>query len=253
MRIFRSSVIWWLLLVAVVWAIPIAFSSVESGSSLATAAFLISASGGKFGTLFLILITCLFYTRLVEDTNQKLKTLFRSLFTLMITLGCFAWINEHLIKENLKIHRPSHHYVLSQIQPKYDENYFYTFESQRRKEIMDSLVKNNLNLLKGIDPIVLEHWIDESGYSFPSGHFFNSFLLAAILAFSMKYSRSKTARKFYLIPYMWALLVATSRVTIGAHSPLDVTFGAATGLIIGNLLLYFEPSRNVIMHRDYEG
>ena len=252
MTIFRSSIIWWLILVVIVWLMPIAFTTVESGSRSAFISWLISGSGGKYGTLLLILVASLFYTRLVEDPNQKVKTFFRSVLTLMVTLGFFAWINEHLIKEELKIHRPSHHYVLSQIHPKYDENYFYTFESNRRKEIMDSVIKVNLSHLGNIHPLVLDHWVDESGYSFPSGHSFNSFLLAAILAFSMKYSRSKTARRFYLLPYIWAVLVATSRVTLGAHSSLDVTFGAATGLLIGNLLLYFEPSRNIIMHRDYD-
>lgn len=250
--IFRSSIIWWSILIVVVWLMPVAFTTVDSGSKLAVTAWFISATGGKYGTLGLVILACLFYTRLVEDPSQKIKTFVRSLATLLLTLGLFAWINEHLIKEELKIHRPSHHYVLSQLSPGFDENYFYTFESSRRKEIMDSIVHVNLHQLKGIDPIVLDHWIDESGYSFPSGHSFNSFLVAAILAFSMKYSRSRTARRFYLAPYFWAVLVATSRVTIGAHSPLDVSFGAATGLLIGNLLLYFEPSRNIIMHRQYD-
>jgi len=45
-------------------------------------------------------------------------------------------------------------------------------------------------------------------------------------------------------------LVAVSRVAIGAHSALDVSFGAALGLLIGQLFLYIDYSRAIITQRE---
>jgi phosphatidylglycerophosphatase B len=99
---------------------------------------------------------------------------------------------------------------------------------------------------------VLAHWIEEAGYSFPSGHSFNAFLLATVLAFSILRSRKLHLNKYFFIPFIWATAIAVSRVAIGAHAPIDVTFGAAMGIFFGVLLLYFETSRNFILHRKHE-
>ena len=64
-----------------------------------------------------------------------------------------------------------------------------------------------------------------SGYSFPSGHSFSSFVSAAILA---RYS-SKAA----VIAIPTAVLIAFSRLYFSVHFPTDVLCGTALGIVIG--------------------
>ena len=63
--------------------------------------------------------------------------------------------------------------------------------------------------------------------SFPSGHTLEAFAMAA--AMSLLFSRKKT-----VIPvYVWAILVAYSRMALGVHYPSDVLAGMLIGTLIG--------------------
>jgi len=104
---------------------------------------------------------------------------------------------------------------------------------------------------KQIDPGILNHWIDEAGFSFPSGHTFNAFLFAMILAYAIYFNRSKPQwRHLFFIPFLWALGVAVSRVALGAHTALDVTAGAGLGIITGTVFLYIDKTRHWLTNKD---
>ena len=63
--------------------------------------------------------------------------------------------------------------------------------------------------------------------SFPSGHTLEAFAMAAVI--SLLFSR-KTIR----IPvFIWAILVAYSRIALGVHYPSDVLAGIMIGMFIG--------------------
>lgn len=63
--------------------------------------------------------------------------------------------------------------------------------------------------------------------SFPSGHTLEAFAMAA--AISLLFSRKKI-----IVPvYIWALLVAYSRMALGVHYPSDVLAGILIGTFIG--------------------
>lgn len=64
-----------------------------------------------------------------------------------------------------------------------------------------------------------------SGYSFPSGHSFSSFVSAAILA---RYSSKAAA-----IAIPTAVLIAFSRLYFSVHFPTDVLCGTVLGIVIG--------------------
>ena len=72
----------------------------------------------------------------------------------------------------------------------------------------------------------------EAGSSFPSGHSERIFALAIVL--------SKKRTKLTLPLYSLALLVAFSRIYIGAHYPLDVAFGSLLGWVTGKIVLLYE-------------
>jgi undecaprenyl-diphosphatase len=65
-------------------------------------------------------------------------------------------------------------------------------------------------------------------YSFPSGHAALGFASATVLAFGVP--------RLKILWLALAAIVAFSRVYIGVHYPLDITFGALLGVAVGVLV-----------------
>ncbi len=68
-------------------------------------------------------------------------------------------------------------------------------------------------------------------HSFPSGHATTAFVVAAALIFAWPEASTRTR----LAIIAAALLIAFSRIAVGAHWPLDVLVGACGGWLIGAL------------------
>ncbi len=66
--------------------------------------------------------------------------------------------------------------------------------------------------------------------SFPSGHAVTAFTLAALLVFA---SRKPMQTALWAVPF--AVLIAFSRIAVGAHWPADIAAGAAGGWVCGAL------------------
>lgn len=79
-----------------------------------------------------------------------------------------------------------------------------------------------------------------SGYSFPSGHSYSSFMAAAILS---KYSRRLAAAA---IP--GAVLIAFSRLYFYVHFPTDVLIGSVMGIVFG--LVIYKLCEGRILNRE---
>jgi undecaprenyl-diphosphatase len=68
------------------------------------------------------------------------------------------------------------------------------------------------------------------GRSFPSSHAVNNFAVATLFTFFYRRAR--------VWLFVWAALVAFSRVAVGVHFPLDILGGAAIGWGIASLILW---------------
>lgn len=79
-----------------------------------------------------------------------------------------------------------------------------------------------------------------SGYSFPSGHSYSSFMAAAIMS---KYSRRLAAAA---IP--GAILIAFSRLYFYVHFPTDVLIGSVMGIVFG--LVIYKLCEGRILNRE---
>ena len=76
---------------------------------------------------------------------------------------------------------------------------------------------------------VLRGDVQAEGLAFPSGHLIIAFAIAFLLA---AYVRGP----WIVVAFSVAFLVGVSRIYLGAHLPLDVVAGAATGIVIGATL-----------------
>lgn len=108
---------------------------------------------------------------------------------------------------------------------------FYSLAKSEKKQLIDQLLTNS-----NIIPTWLrQHWQNETGYSFPSGHTLFAvtwaFLAVTLLGF----------KRHYIVVYMliiWALLIEISRLCLGMHSPIDLLCGILVAWII-SLICYF--------------
>lgn len=71
-------------------------------------------------------------------------------------------------------------------------------------------------------------------YSFYSSHASNHFAIATWMSIFL----SKKIKYSAVFLFLWAVLIAYSRIYLGVHYPLDVIFGALMGFIIAFLCYY---------------
>lgn len=224
---------------------PIAFTACSPHSIWCHVAYGFTNSGGKYGFLFLLMITGVFYASSADGIKNKTLVFIKSIVALILIFGALAFVNERITKPILKLQRPSHVYMLHQTGLSSAIDSLYHLDKDTRRDFFKSLLKTQPLKFEDIDAGIQEHWIDESGFSFPSGHTFNAFLFAMILSYAILHNRSYPGlRNLFILPFIWAFLVAVSRVAVGAHSALDVSFGAGLGILLGWLFLYVDKTRH---------
>lgn len=239
------------ILLSIIWFTPVAFAAIDINDFKSALAYAITNSGGSFYVVIITGVTALVFA-FRGNLNYHIVVKFAKQFSILFfMLAFFALLNEFVIKAIAKFTRPSHAYVFEHATHRLSIDKLYELAVPERQIVLKNMIDSSPFLNREVDPKVLQHWIDEAGYSFPSGHSFNAFLLATVLSFSIKRSRKIPLRKYYFVPFIWAAAIGISRVALGAHAPIDVTFGAAMGIFFGGLLLYFETSRNIILHRHH--
>ena len=84
------------------------------------------------------------------------------------------------------------------------------------------------------------NWPFRSIYaSFPSGHTMNAIASFVMIPFLLRRFGIKDSIWLHLIPYLWGILVALSRIIVGAHFISDVTMGYILGLLLYDLTFTF--------------
>jgi len=223
----------WLVMVVMLFSLPIAFCGYERGDWDTNFWYFLSESGGVYGTTFLVTLLCAVFAVLRQTWKKKLASFVGSFSFFVLVLGGIAFTNEYGLKPLLRKPRPSHQYLLSSVgQDTTLLLRYYQQEVAQRRKYLQQFIRANPEKVKAISPRVLNHWVQEAGYSFPSGHAQNAFLLGSILVFWLW--RALPAQKsFWLVlPITWAVLVCLSRVALGVHTETDVALGAASGLVL---------------------
>lgn len=234
----------------IVWLSPIAFTAIHVGSKWGLLAFGFTTSGGPIGFLILLLLTGIAYTLSEKSLKGKLIIFLKSVVSLVIVFGVLAWVNESVTKPILKLQRPSHVYMLKQVNELDKIDYLYTLSKKERGAVFAEILKEDPSKFADIDKKIQNHWIEEAGFSFPSGHTFNAFLFAMVISYAIYFNRNRPKlRKLFFLPFIWALSVGVSRVAMGVHTALDVSAGASLGIVLGMLFLYIDFTRHWLTNK----
>lgn len=225
----------WLVMGIACFAFPVAFSSYLVTDAAAPAMYWISESAGIYGTSLLIILICTGIAFAVNGIGKKILYFFITLLAMGALLGGLAAFNERVVKPSMAAPRPSHTYLSEKGLIKLEE--FYALDVEDRTKALRWATRVEQEKVADIYPAILEHWIFESGFSFPSGHSQNAFLLATLVAAIGFHLLKRRMRYLMLIPVAWAVLVCVSRVAIGIHTKYDVVAGAGIGMLIAFIII----------------
>ncbi|HBP20251.1 MAG TPA: hypothetical protein DEA08_20985 [Planctomycetes bacterium] len=206
-------------------------TELDRGGALAELAYWVSFSGKELLAGVGFLGALLLLAREGGRRRTPQVELFGVLFGFALFIGGGALFNEYAIKRIAQVPRP---YVLELertgllgMSP--SEFYALGGKEERRVHLRKVLTAEARPDLR---PRVREHWVIETGFSFPSGHSFAAFCCAAFfLALGLSLPLRLKPLLFVLPP--WALGVCLSRIVLGVHSAKDVTLGSALGIGFG--------------------
>lgn len=238
-------------LLIIVWFLDPEFTAYEKNSAWGTFSYWTTESAGRIGTVIVILMASIMLALQVATVKERVVGFLRTFVTLSVILSAFALVNEHVVKPILQVPRPSHRYIVEQSKSEVKLDSLYTLPAAERRAVFKQLIDADTMAFKNWDERILNHLLDETGYSFPSGHSFNAFLLAGMLAFCIYHLADRKARWLCAVPLAWAVMVAVSRVALGAHTALDVSIGSTFGLTISQGLLYFPGIRRLLIPDEY--
>ena len=156
-----------------------------------------------------------------------------SALALGVLVGGSAWLNEHVVKPAVAAPRPDIRLLAADgLLGMAPTDFYQRGDKAARSHYLEQvLVPTPASL--DLSPAVRDHWIKETGYSFPSGHSLSSMLVTtAFLGLALLLLPPLRRRWVYvLIP--WALGVCYSRAILRVHMPLDIFSGALIGMVLG--------------------
>ena len=197
----------------------------------------LSRSAGKFGVpiITILMIVVLITRKNITAQRRWLETGVIVLIVLICT-GGGALINEHVLKVRLKIPRPNIIWLAGDAGEgplkMSTEEFYGSGDKEFRSEILNHVLRQKPAPVL-LSSSIENHWIEETGYSLPSGHSFSAMFLATFFLFSGVICT--TTKRFWLLYTLlpWALAVCYARPILRVHTPLDITIGGLQGVVVG--------------------
>ena len=167
--------------------------------------------------------------------NKTKKTILLLLILVSAMLG--GQIIKSLIKQQTAESRP---YVLWLAKEyHFNDKQFYSQTRAERKATIEQLLANS----NTIPNWLAQHWQNETGYAFPSGHtlFAATWAFLAIALLSFK-------RHFLIVNaiIIWSLLIETSRLLLGMHSAYDLILGIVLAWVISVIYCFYARKWHIV-------
>ncbi len=226
----------WLILPA--WGLVVLTFSLwrlDLDTSLAVTAYWVTESGGPIGLPALLVgAVSLLVLRSGLDAGQRLREGASLVLLLLVLLGGMGLLNEHVIKPGFAVPRPNIEELAESGALGQSAQSFYKIgDKDARRAALSKIVHAPGFDAVVLDPRIRDHWAHETGYSFPSGHATAALTCATFFAGLALLVLQGWRLWTVLVLVPWAVLVCWSRTILGVHSPLDVSVGAAQGILLG--------------------
>lgn len=211
--------------------------SFDLTSAFSGLTYWLTESGGKYGaTLVGILMLGLLVSREGIARQRRLRESGVILTIVLIFAGGGALFNEHLVKATLQVPRPNIIWLAGEDGSgpleMTAEQFYASGDKPARSAILAKVLRTEPGPIP-LSPAIESHWIEETGYSFPSGHAFSAMFFATF--FLLIGASCLTGRRIWLFYALlpWALAVGYSRLILTVHTPMDITLGSFEGLALG--------------------
>jgi phosphatidylglycerophosphatase B len=229
------------LLIALTFILPAIDSTrppyIDLSGSVAEISYWIAWSGSKVGAPILALMMILAFVGLRPiSAADRCKEALIIAFVATLFAGGGATLNENILKTDLRVPRPNVLLLAGEngtgpLGMTAEQLYQIDTKASRSEAMQDALALKSMPI--SIGPLVASHWIEETGYSFPSGHAFAAMLIASLfLALAASNLPAGKLSFFYLL-LPWALAVCYSRPVLRVHTPTDITVGGLQGIVAG--------------------
>ncbi|MGH7494264.1 MAG: phosphatase PAP2 family protein [bacterium] len=214
-------------------------ASLEHGSSFLLLVYGITQTGGPVGASAIGIVMLVL---IVNRPHLPGRQRFVEGGVLFVVLASFAGggaaLNEYVVKPAFNCPRPNVVYLAGKDGSgplRMPVNEFYAMAHERRSEYLRTVLAADPPPV-ALPRLIREHWIESTGYSFPSGHAFTAMLFAAFfLAMSLTFHTRPRLRCFAYLLLPWAVCVCYSRVVLRVHTSLDISAGGLAGMLLGAL------------------
>ena len=204
---------------------------------LSQRAYWLSQSGGKIGAtgVAVSMLTLLVICRGITF-QRRIQEICIIMLIAAICAGGGSALNEYIVKEQIKIPRPNIIFLAGEngsgplgMTP---EGFYENGNNEARRKLLEKVLNSEPRPVP-LSSSIKAHWIETTGYSFPSGHSFSAMFFATFfLMIAATYLTTKKLWMFYaLLP--WALAVCYSRSILRVHTPIDISVGGLLGLAVG--------------------
>ncbi len=241
-RLFRnlSIVFTALLLIPVVaWFIDWNWQQNQDYSIIDFILFIITESGSA---PYFAMLTSLIFSIWLSMRCKMLQHHWVIIFLSVFLLQGSTQIIKSTIKTLWEEPRP---YMSYMVEKGVEIDSFYEQDRKSREVIIKSTLQNDQDT-----PAWLQnHWQQETGFSFPSGHTIFAVMWAFIIVGFLTRERDPKTNLAIIVMTLWAGLMMISRMRLGMHFPIDLLTSTIIAYPIALLFFYFLAKRDTLFDK----